>query len=134
MTEPMGLPGGNKSAGPCVFGEKAKKRDLDHSNTSKGEIMIIILGILWTINQYNTSACRMARWNHTGIHESQDMDLRFIQLNIKVKEISYIKMKMHMTCYKVVYIQIHKMLYYQNESQKNTFSGFLFSDIPSIAE
>lgn len=39
-----------------------------------------------------------------------------------------------MTRYKVVYIEIHKMGYYQNESQKNTFSCFLFSDIPSIAE
>lgn len=43
-------------------------------------------------------------------------------------------MKMHMTCYKVVYIEIHKMDYYQNESQKNTFSDFLFSDIPPTAE
>lgn len=73
-------------------------------------------------------------WNHTGTYESKDMDLRFIQPNIKAKEISYIKMKMHMTCYKVVYIEIHKMDYYQNESQKNTFSDFLFSDIPPTAE
>lgn len=39
-----------------------------------------------------------------------------------------------MPCYKVVYIEIYKMDYYQNESQKNTFSDFLFSDIPSTAE
>lgn len=63
-----------------------------------------------------------------------DMDLRFIQVNIKAKEISYLKRKMRMTCYKVVYIKIHKMDYYQNESQKNTFSVFLFSDVPSTAE
>lgn len=62
------------------------------------------------------------------------MGLKFIQPNIKAKEISYIKRKMHMRCYKVVYIEIHKMDYYRNESQKNTFSSFLFSDIPSTAE
>lgn len=55
MTEPthyMVLP--YKSAGPYVFGKKARKSDLDPSKTFKGEIMVIILGALWTIDQQNT--------------------------------------------------------------------------------
>lgn len=37
-----------------MSGKKARKRDLDPSKTFKGEIMVIILGALWTIDQQNT--------------------------------------------------------------------------------
>lgn len=43
--------------------KRPKKRDLDHIKTFKGEIMVIVLGALWTINQHNTPGCGKVRWN-----------------------------------------------------------------------